>query len=402
MKSQERISVKLSKFHTSLTLSLKALVDERRASGLSVYDFGLGETKGELAPYIREAGRQAFDEGQTMYSDPAGLPELRAEVLKWLGIEEEYPADSVVITAGAKQALFNVFLAICNPADAVLLDAAPWVSYQPLATAAYGFPVMVIPARGDANRLKCDPADLKRNLRMRPHAKIFVLNNPVNPTAQLYSLPEIEELLHICVEHQVFFVLDRLYWRIIFDGAAYPSPIVNPDTRRWLIQIDGMSKNFRRTGGIRIGWSVAPGDVARAMVNLQSHYTAGPARPAQCAALAAIRHSYEPGLPGELQDKRDLLHKEAEGMPWVKIWPSPATFYSFWDVRSTFGKKTPKGERIEGSTDLSEYLIKEGGVVTASGAAFMQEGYLRLSFATEVETIRDGMAAMRRSLEALV
>ncbi|MCZ6601915.1 MAG: aminotransferase class I/II-fold pyridoxal phosphate-dependent enzyme, partial [Planctomycetota bacterium] len=167
MKNQERISVKLSKFHTSLTLSLKALVDERRASGLPVYDFGLGETKGELASYIREAGRQAFDEGQTMYSDPAGLPELRAEVLKWLGIEEEYPADSVVITAGAKQALFNVFLAICNPADAVLLDAAPWVSYQPLATAAYGFPVMVIPARGDANRLKCDPVDLRRNLRMR-------------------------------------------------------------------------------------------------------------------------------------------------------------------------------------------------------------------------------------------
>ena len=401
MEPKERISVKLSKFHASFTLALKGLAEERRQAGLPVHDFGLGETKGTLAPYIRDAGRKAFDKGQTMYADPAGLPELRAAVLKWLGIEKDYPIDSVVVTAGAKQALFNIFLAICNPADAVLLDAAPWVSYQPLATAVYGFPVMVIPARGDASHLKTEPSDLLRNLKMRPHAKLFVLNNPVNPTGQLYSFQEVEELLHICVEHEIFFVLDRLYWKILFDDATYPAPLVNPETRRWLIQVDGLSKNFRRTGGIRIGWSVSPGDVARAMGSLQSHYTAGPARPAQLAALAAIQHEFDSGLVNELQMKRDLIHREAAGMPYVKIWPTPATFYSFWDVRPAFGKRTPQGRRIEGSDVLSRYLVQSEGVVTASGAAFMQDGYLRLSFATEEETIREGMAAARRALEAL-
>ena len=401
MQPRERISAKLSKFHTSLTLALKALSEERREEGLPVYDFGLGETKGELASHIREAGKRAFDEGQTMYADPSGLPELRGEVLNWLGLEDHYSIDSVVITAGAKQALFNTFLAICNPSDAVLLDAAPWVSYQPLATAAYGFPVMVIPARGAAGQLKAEPEDLRRNLRMRPHAKMFVLNNPCNPTGQLYSLLEIEELLHICVEHEIYFVLDRLYWKILFDGRRYPAPLVNAETRRWLIQIDGMSKNFRRTGGIRIGWSVAPGDVARAMANLQSHYTAGPARPAQGAALAAIRHEYDSDLVEELQGKRDLLHAEAKEMPHVNIWPTPATFYSFWDVRQTFGMKTPGGDRIEDSNGLSRYLIRSEGVITASGSAFMQNGYLRLCFATEVETIQKGMAAARRALGAL-
>ena len=401
MQPNERISAKLSKFHTSLTLALKARTEARREEDLPVYDFGLGETKGELAPYIREAGRKAFTEGHTMYADPAGLPELRAEVLKWLGLDKVYDIVNVVITAGAKQSLFNAFLAICNPADAVLLDAAPWVSYQPLVTAAYGFPVAVIPTGGAENGLKTEPHDLLRNLRMRPHAKIFVLNNPVNPTAQLYTRDQVNALLQICVEHQIYFALDRLYWRILFDVDEYPEPRIDPETKKWLITVDGMSKNFRRTGGLRIGWTVAPDDVAVAMVNLQSHYTAGPARPAQDAALSAIRHPYTGDMVRELRKKRDLLHAEAKDMPHIRIWPTPATFYSFWDVRGAFGKKTPDGEILETSDDVSQYLVEHEGVVTASGSAFLQDGYLRLSFAIEEQTIRDGMAAARRALEGL-
>ena len=401
MQPKERISAKLSKFHTSITLALKALTEARKEEDLPVHDFGLGETKGQLAPHIQEAGQKAFQEGQTVYADPAGLPELREEVLRWLGLESVYEIPNVVINAGAKQSLFNSFLAICNPADAVLLDAAPWVSYQPLVTAAYGFPVAVIPVRREENWLKTEPVDLLRNLEMRPHAKIFVLNNPVNPTAQLYSSDEIQALLKICVEHRIYFALDRLYWKILFDVDEYPEPRIDAETKKWLITVDGMSKNFRRTGGLRIGWTVAPADVAAAMVNLQSHYTAGPARPAQMAALAAIGHPYSGDMVRELKVKRDLLQSEAKDMPHVKIWPTPATFYSFWDVRETFGKKTPTGDRIGNSDDLSRYLVEQEGIVTASGNAFLQNGFLRLSFATEEQTIRDGMAAARRALSAL-
>jgi len=179
----ERISTKLGKFRPSLTLALKALVGERVAAGLPVHDFGLGETKGDLAPHIREAGERAFHEGRTMYGDPSGLPEVRRTVLEWLDLGDHYDLDSVVITAGAKQSLFNIFLAICNPADIVLFDAAPWVSYQPLAVAAYATPIMVLPSAGDASRLKVTPEDLRRNLRMRPHAKgiHFVQSLVFNP-----------------------------------------------------------------------------------------------------------------------------------------------------------------------------------------------------------------------------
>lgn len=401
MLDHERISAKLAKFRPSLTLELKRLVHERRKQGLPVYDFGLGETRGELAPAIREAGERAFRDGKTMYGDPGGIPELREAVLRWMGLEDEYGIENVVITVGAKQSLFNVFLTVCNPADAVLFDAAPWVSYQPLAVAAYAFPVMVLPAAGDANWLKVTPGDLLRNLRVRPHAKLFLLNNPCNPTAQLYTADEVQALLQVCVEHRVYFVLDRLYWKLVFDGHRYPEPRLDTETKRWVIQVDGMAKNFRRTGGLRIGWSVAPADVAQAMRNLQSHYTSGPAVPTQYAAMAAISQPYDAEMVNDLRCKRDLLHREAKDLPHVTVWPTPATFYSFWDVRNCFGKRTPDGTVLANSDDVMTYLVRSAGVVTASGLGFMQDGYLRLSFATPDDEIVAGMRAANAALRNL-
>ncbi len=401
MEQGQRLASKVHKFRPSLTLELKRLVEARRARGLPVYDFGLGETKGPLAPYIREAAETAYREGHTMYGDPAGLAELRHAVLDWLGLAGDYGVDNVVITTGAKQSLFNVFLAICNPADCILLDAAPWVSYQPLAVAASAFPVMVLPAAGDGHRLKVTADDLERNLRMRPDARLFLLNNPCNPTGQLYDADEVEALLATCVRHRIYFVLDRLYWRLLFDGRGYPEPRVDEETRPWLIHVDGMSKNFRRTGGLRIGWTVAPDDVARGMVNLQSHYTSGPATPGQHAALAAIRRPYDQELRQHLEENRDLLAEECRRLPLVEVWPTPGAFYSFWDVRRCFGRKTPDGETLDGSVGLAEYLIRAAGVVTAPGSAFMQEGYLRISFAVPPEEIVAGVRAAATALEAL-
>lgn len=401
MLDAERISLKLEKFRPSLTLELKRLANDRIRKGLPVYDFGLGETKGELASHIREAGERAYREGKTMYGDPAGIPELREAVLDWLGLTDRYDIDNVVITGGAKQSLFNIFLGICNAADCVLFDAAPWVSYQPLAVASYATPIMVLPAAGATNHLKVTPDDLLRNLRMRPHVKLFLLNNPVNPTAQLYSAEEIDALLRICVEHRIYFVLDRLYWRIVFDGHTYPDPRLDAETQPWVVQVDGLSKNFRRTGGIRIGWSVGPTDLSKAMVNLQSHYTSGPATPTQHSALAAITHSYDHELRHDLECKRNLLLKEASALRLVKPWPTPATFYSFWDVTAAFGKTTPDGVTLRTSDDVAEYLIRSEGVVTASGCGFMQDGYLRVSFATPDEDIVRGVASAARALGAL-
>lgn len=397
----ERVSAKLKHFRPSLTLELKRVVQDRLASGLPVYDFGLGETKGDLAPRIRDAGARAFHEALTQYADPAGLPEVRQAVLRWLDLEERYGPENVVITSGAKQALFNVILAACNPGDAVLFDAAPWVSYLPQAAAASTRAVVVSPQAGDANYLKITGDDLLRALEREPGAKVFLLNSPVNPTGQVYNADEVEALLRVCVERRVYFLLDRLYWRLMFDGVEYPEPRVDEETQPWLIQVDGLSKNFRRTGGIRIGWSVAPTDLTRAMINLQSHYTSGPAVPTQHAALAGIACPYSSELRDDLQKKRDLLLREATKLRGVKVWPTAGAFYSFWDVRALMGKRAPDGSTIKGSDDLAAYLLRKAGVVTASGAAFEQDGYLRISFATPDDHITGGVTAAAEAFAQL-
>ena len=401
MRDNERLSTRVGKFRPSLTLELKTLASERRDRGLPVFDFGLGETKGPLATRIRDAAIEAYREGRTVYGDPAGLRELREEVLKWLGCGAAYDVENVVITTGAKQSLFNIFLAACNPADCALLDAAPWVSYQPLAVSSLAVPVMVQPAGGKASRLKVNGADLERELGMRPDVKLFLLNSPVNPTGQLYSSAELLELLAVCVRNRVYLVLDRLYWRVVFDGKAFPEPTLDDETRRWLIQVDGISKNFRRTGGLRIGWTVAPTDLAQAMANLQSHYTSGPSMPAQYAALAAIDADYDNEMCQALERKRDRVWAARETLPGVDVWPTPASFYSFWDVSGVFGRTTPGGETLDGSEKIARYLLGEAGVVTAPGSAFLQEGYLRISFAVHDDELEAGLAACAEAFGAL-
>ena len=397
-----RNSAKLAKIRTSLTLQLKSIAEERESKGLPVYDFGLGETKGDLAQHLREAGEEAFRSQDTMYADPAGVPELRDAVLKWLGQSSQYRRENVIITAGAKPSIFNVFLAVCNPGDVMLMEGAPWVSYAPLAYCTYTTPIMVLPLeKKDENFLKVTPEDLLRNLKLRPHARLFLLNSPCNPTGQLYSAEEIDALLSICVEHEIYFVIDRLYWRIVFDGQSYPEPRIDEETKQWLVQIDGLSKNFRRTGGLRMGWTVGPADLIKQCISLQSHYTSGPPVPIQRVAQAAISAEYDDEMVRDLQHKRDILLEGAKEIPHVKVFPTPASFYSFWDVRGAVGKKTPSGDVLKSSDDVASYLMHSEGVITASGTGFFQDGYLRLSFHNPVDTITQGMVAAKRAMDAL-
>ncbi|RMG40478.1 MAG: aminotransferase class I/II-fold pyridoxal phosphate-dependent enzyme [Candidatus Dadabacteria bacterium] len=396
-----RLSGKTHKFGTSRCLMAKVMVMERKSKGLPVYDFGLGEAKGEVAEFIREAGKKAFDAQHTGYVDPAGIPELRKAILKWLNIEEHYSKEEVVVNVGAKAGLFNVFLALSDPGDVILMDTAPWVSYRPMAYCCAATPVNVRPSRGTDNYLKITAQDLEDAIKRHPNARLFLLNNPCNPTAQLYSAEEIEELLQLCVKNRIFFVLDRLYWKTVFDGKNFPEPRIDQQTKPWLIQIDGFSKNWRSVGGLRVGWTIAPPDVAKAMVNIQSHITSGTATTSQYAALEALSHEYDFEMRDDLQQKRDLFQKYARKIPYINIFPSPASFYSFWEISKVFGMKTPNGIVLNNSDDVAEFLLRDYGVATLSGSAFLHDGFLRLCFHIPKEEIEKGLQATRMAFESL-
>lgn len=395
-----RLSDKLGKLCQSLTLDLKQTVHARRRRNLPVYDFGLGETKGFLSPIIKDGAFQAVSREDTFYTHPAGLPEARRAVLKWLSLTGVYSEENVVISGGAKQCLLNTFMALCDQGDVVLLASCPWVSYAPLAHCVGALPQVVRPEQPTLS-LKTTAVDLERAIRANPRSRLFLLNNPCNPTGQLYSAAEQSALLEVCVRNKIFFVLDRLYWRIVYNGA-FPEPVLNDRTLPWLIQIDGLSKNFRRTGGLRAGWSVAPADISAAMTNLQSHHSSGASTLTQKVVTAALNADYDDEMVRDLDSKRKAVEKLAGKIPLIRALPTQGAFYSFWDVRSAVGKKTPDGKVLASGDDVARYLLDSHGIVTAPGSGFMEAGFLRLSFHIPMHEIRGGLEAAARAFAALV
>ena len=259
-----RLSNAIPKFSSSPCLMAKTKVLERRELGLQVFDFGLGESKGDLKDSLKEAGKLAFEEERSGYVHPGGIKELREEALRWLGLEDKYDFENVCVAVGAKQALYNIYVSTCNPGDTVLFDVAPWVSYRPMVFCTSAVPLQVQPSRGFEGNLKITVEDVERVLKGSPNVKSLLINSPCNPTGQVYTKDEIDELLEFCASKRIFFILDRLYWKSMFDGVEYPEPTINEFTKPWLIQIDGLSKNWRNCGGLRVGWAVGL-DVGRAV-----------------------------------------------------------------------------------------------------------------------------------------
>jgi aspartate aminotransferase len=399
--TRRRLADRMEDMPESITLAAKHIAQVRRSKNLPVYDFGLGEAKGEVDDLIVEAACTAIQEHKTGYVHPGGIPELREAILRWLSVEEHYSIDNVVVSVGAKQAIYNIFLAILNPGDSVLLDAAPWVSYAPMIQACSAVPVSIKPRLGEKNRLKISPKDLEEKLLEYPHAKALLVNSPCNPTGQLYTQEEINELLHICVEHEVFFILDRLYWKTLFEVDEYPQPELSSKTLPWLIQIDGLSKNWCGVGGLRVGWSVASQDISATMTNLQSHITSGTATPGQHAALAVLNQEYNDHMQQSLKKKQALFFELANAIDGIDPLPSQGAFYSFWNVEKLFGKTTPDGTVLQDSEDLTNYLIQEAGVITVPGKAFLLEGYLRTCFHIPEDEIKAGLAATKKAVDAL-
>ena len=396
--ARRRLAKRVESLGPSCTLELKQMCKYRQSLGLPIFDFGLGENKWPVCSEVKQAFIDSMKNAETGYIEPAGLPELRQEILRWLELEDQYSIEDVIVAGGAKQVLNNIFVSICDPGDTVLLAHGPWVSYAPIIECASARAVQVV---SSAHNSKLTVDDLREALDINPLSKAFLLNNPCNPTGQLYSQEEVDALVELCVQRRVYFILDRLYWRVLFQDDVYPSPRIDSQTKQWIIQVDGLSKNFAKLGGVRIGWSLGPSDLSEVMMRFQSHYSSGAATISQYAALAALRYADWQDMVADLEKKRECFWQLASKLPLVKCFPTEAAFYSWWDVSQCFGMQTAEGKTINDSNDLSHYLLSEYGVVTASGEAFGQDGFLRLCFFIDEEQIHSGLEAVRLALEAL-
>ena len=391
------ISQRIQSLSQSQTLAMSQKSSELKAQGIDVINLSVGEPDFHTPEHIKEAAKRAVDENFTFYTPVPGYMSLRKAVAEKLRRENglDFAPEQIVVSGGAKQALCNVILSTINPGDEVIIPTPAWVSYVEMVKLAEGKNVLV-------------PADIKQDFKITPEqleaaitpkTRMVLICSPSNPTGSVYSKDELQGLVNVIAKYPNILVLaDEIYEHINFTGSFTSLGTFKEIADRVVI-INGVSKAYAMTGW-RIGYCAAPLAIAKACTKLQGQYTSGSSSIAQKAAEAAYTGPQDciHEMCKAFHRRRDLVVSLAREIPGINVNEPQGAFYLFPEVSSYIGKRY--GERvIESSGELAMYLLEVGHVATVDGAAFCLPGYIRLSYATSDDNIRE---AMRRIKEALV
>ena len=374
----------------SATLKLNDLANSLKAEGKPVIHLGGGEPEEKIPQGAFDAATKKLATRYIRYTATGGIPELKKAIVSYT--EKNYglkpAAKNIVVSGGAKQAIYNFLLAVVDPGSEVVFPAPYWVSYPEMVKLAYGTPVVVRPAPGE---LIPSIEDMDRHITTNTRA--VMLNSPNNPSGMVYPEAFLRELVEICEYRGVYLMMDDIYNRLVFDGAAAPNAFSltsRPLEGSIIVSINGVSKTYSMTG-FRIGWSVASEAVTQAMVKIQAQVTSCPSALSQAAAAGALagQDSFVEGLRAQLEKKRDLLVSELKKLKKVKIHVPQGTFYSFPDF-SAYEADSEK---------LSKLLLDEAMVVTVPGKEFGLDGHLRISYCGCENDIVEGLSRIRKTLD---
>lgn len=390
------ISELIQSLSPSATLAMSQKSNELKAQGVDVINLSVGEPDFNTPDHIKDAAKRAIDENFTFYTPVPGYMSLRKAVSRKLKEENgvDYAPEQIVVSNGAKQALCNVILASINPGDEVLIPTPAWVSYVEMVKLARGTNVLVPTTLED--NFKITPGRLEAAIT--PRTRMVLLCSPSNPTGSVYSRDELQALVDVIAKYPDIIVLsDEIYEHINFTGS-FTSLASFPEIADRTVIINGVSKAYAMTGW-RIGYCAAPLWLAKAVNKLQSQYTSGCSSIAQKAAEAAydgpqdcVREMCE-----AFRRRRDLVVELARQIPGLECNEPQGAFYLFPRVTSFLGKSDGT-TTINTSGELALYLLDKAHVATVDGAAFCLDGYIRLSYATSDDNIRE---AMRRIGDAL-
>jgi aspartate aminotransferase len=396
-----KLAKRLSVVEPSMTLKVTAKAAELRASGLDVVSFGAGEPDFDTPTHIKEAAKRALDAGATKYTAVEGTPQLRKSAAAWLGKAHgfEVSPKEVIVTAGAKQAIFNAFHVLLDEGDEVIIPAPYWVSYAEIAKLAGAKPVPVLSSPDDGFVVR--PEAVAKAIT--PRTRLILIVSPSNPTGAVYDEPTLRALADLAVKHDLFLMTDDIYRNLCYGDARYVQPATfGPEVRQRTILIDGVSKSFAMTGW-RIGFCMAPLPIIEGMATLQGQSTTNAAAVSQAAAVAALEGPTEEleRMRLEFDKRRQYMLKTLRAMPGVKCVEPKGAFYAFPDVSAYMGKHTPADKLIDGDPALCEYLIEDAKVAVVPGSAFYAPGYIRLSYATSQANIEKGLSRVGEALAQL-
>jgi aspartate aminotransferase len=383
----------------SATLAMAAKAKQLKAHGKTVYDFSVGEPDFITPRHIRQAAAAAMDAGHTHYTPVAGIPELRAAVARQYQQRHglEYSPQQIVVSNGAKHSLHNVFTALLNPADEVIIPAPYWVSYAELVKLTGARPV-IVPTR-EADDFKLRPAQLQAALS--PNSRMLLICSPSNPTGTIYSPDELGQLADVAIERDLLVVADEIYERLVYGTHRFASfATLRPALPQRTVTVNGVSKAYAMTGW-RIGWTLSPAEVARSMESLQSQETSNPSSISQYAALAAVEGPQQcvDEMLAEFSRRRDYVRGRIAQLPAVTCPEMGGAFYAFINIRAHLGRSYG-GVRVDDSAQWCLELLAQQGVATVMGSAFGAEGYARISFATSVENLRAGFDRIEAFLKS--
>ena len=395
-----KFSKKIQRIEPSMTLAVDAKAKELRANGVDIIGFGAGEPDFDTPDKIKKAGIAAIETNMTRYTPVGGIDALKQAIVNKFERDNNliYKKNQILVSCGAKHSLFNIAQVLWEEGDEIIVPAPYWVSYPDIIRYAGAKPVIIDTL--STNEFKITPGQISSAVTANTRA--IIINSPSNPTGSAYSKKELEGIAECALSNKLLIVSDEIYEKIVFDGFEQHSICsIGKEVQNNSILINGVSKSYAMTGW-RIGYLAANDEIVKQAGKLQGQSTSNPTSISQMASITALNDTDSDvrQMIEEFQKRRDTILNCLLRIPFVECYKPVGSFYTFPDFSAFYGKSF-KGEKIEGSMQLANFLLEEGKVALVPGIAFGAEKNLRLSFAASMDTIKQGVDRITKALDLL-
>jgi aspartate aminotransferase len=395
-----RLAARIAKIKPSETLAITAKTNSLRAQGRDVIGFGAGEPDFDTPVNIKNAAIKAIESGFTKYTPVGGTDELKDAIVAKMKRDSslEYKRSQIVVSCGAKHTLYNLAQALFDQGDEVIIPAPYWVSYPDIVVLAGGRPVIVNTKEKDGFKMK--PEQLKAAITKSTRA--VIINSPSNPTGAAYSPEELKAIAAVLMDKDILVISDDIYEKIFYANFPFADiASVESKMKDKTIVVNGVSKTYAMTGW-RIGYAAGPEEIVAAINKIQSQNTSNPTSISQKAAVEAISgdQSVVEKMVREFQKRRNVIVDALNDIPGVRCFSPEGAFYAFPNVSNIYGRSY-KGKKITNSAELIDYLLDEANVAAVPGAAFGSDDHIRLSYATSLANIEEGMKRIKNAVAKL-
>lgn len=392
------LAIRVQRIKPSPTLAVSARADELIAQGKNIINLSVGEPDFDTPDFVKQAAIKAINAGLTKYTAVDGTAGLKKAIIQKFMRDNHlsYETNQILVSCGAKHSFYNLFVALLNPGDEVIIPSPYWVSYPDMAKLADAIPVIL---KTDIEQnFKITPAQL--DAAITPQTRIVILNSPSNPTGVAYTAAELKELSAVLLKHHhVIIASDDIYEHTLWSKEPFANILmVCPELYDRCVVINGASKSYAMTGW-RIGYAAGPKNIIAAMKKIQSQSTSNPTSISQYAAEAALNgdQSCMKIMTDAYKERHDFIIDALQSIPGIKCRPSDGTFYTFPDVEELI----KKSDKINNDIEFTEFLLNEAEIAVIPGSAFGAPGYIRISYATSMEKIKEAMKRMAAALVKL-